>query len=236
MKIGLFSGGKDSLVACHLMQNELNGVLYCKTGIGIPENFEYVKQTCKKLNWKLNIVEPKETETYENFVKKFGFPHAGIHSVIMGYLKYHPMRKWAKTQAKKDNNIIFISGWRKAESKRRMRTIKKAKTIMEGMTFLSPIANWTNSQVWNYIKKNNLEISPVYKTMHLSGDCLCGAFSELGESELLATFHKELAEEIAKLEKKYHGRWGNQSSMTGAMKQSKISNFICADCIISGNH
>ena len=59
--VGLFSGGKDSLVACHLLaeMGELDEVLYCKTGIGLDENFDYVVDTCKKYNWKLNIEQPK---------------------------------------------------------------------------------------------------------------------------------------------------------------------------------
>ena len=97
--------------------------------------------------------------------------------------------------------------------------------------FFSPLFNWTTRQVWDYINDNDLEVCPVYKTMHMSGDCMCGSFSESGEAELLATFHPVLARRIKQLEEKYKGRWGNQSSITGALNQSKISSFVCADCI-----
>jgi hypothetical protein len=51
---------------------------------------------CDKYNCKLNVVSPKQGETYEDFVRKFGFSRSGIHSAIMSYLKWHPIRKWAR--------------------------------------------------------------------------------------------------------------------------------------------
>jgi len=227
--VGLFSGGKDSLVACHYLwkQGKLNDVLYCKTGIGLKENLDFVKGQCSKFKWNLNIVEPKQNETYEDFIRKFGFPHQGMHSAIMGYLKWHPIRKWNKEH----QGYVFVSGRRKRESKRRMRTVKGRYEETEGMIFFSPLMDWYDHDVWDYIKENGLEKCPVYDTMHMSGDCLCGAFSELGESELIATFHTSMAKRIAELELKYGGQWGNQSSITGAIKQDKIVNFICSDCM-----
>jgi hypothetical protein len=61
---------------------------------------------CDKYNWKLNIVSPKTGETYNDFVRKFGFPHRGIHSAIMGYVKWHPIRKWARANP----DVCFVSG------------------------------------------------------------------------------------------------------------------------------
>jgi len=226
--IGLFSGGKDSLVACHYLwtQCKLVEVLYCKTGIGLKENFDYVVSTCQKYDWILNIVEPKENETYEDFVRKFGFPHQGMHSAIMGYLKWHPLRKFAR-----DKDIIYVSGRRQKESKRRMGKVKSEYETTENIKFYAPLFDWTDKQVWQYIKDNNLERCPVYDTLHMSGDCLCGAFSELGESELIATFHPYMAKRIKALEQKYKEQWGNQSSITGALKQDKIDSFVCNECV-----
>lgn len=231
MKLGLFSGGKDSLVACHVMQDELDGVLYCKTGIGLDENFNYVKDITQKLGWKLNILEPRKDQTYEMFVKKFGFPGFGIHSAIMGFLKYMPMRRFHRAHEQELES--YISGVRRKESKRRMRTVKSKINIMERIKFEAVLFDWSTKDVWDYIKKHELELCPVYETMHMSGDCMCGSFSQSGEAELLATFHSYMAKRIEALEQKYGGRWGNQSSMTGALKQGKIDNYICQECLFN---
>jgi 3''-phosphoadenosine 5''-phosphosulfate sulfotransferase (PAPS reductase)/FAD synthetase and related enzymes len=231
--IGLFSGGKDSLTACHYLWNrdKLDEVLYCKTGIGLDENVDYVIKTCDKYNWKLNIVEPKENESYEDFIRKFGFPHQGMHSAIMGYLKWHPLRKFARGK-----DIIYVSGRRRKESKRRMGKVKGMYETTENIRFYAPLIDWSDKQVWDYIKEENLDLCPVYKTLHMSGDCLCGAFSELGESELISTFHPYMADRIRNLELKYKEQWGNNSSMIGALKQDKIVNYICGECsILNGN-
>jgi len=209
-------------------QGKLNEVLYCKTGIGLQENIDYVHDTCQLYGWKLNVVEPKQGETYEDFIRKFGFPHQGMHSAIMGYLKWHPLRKWARGK-----DIIYVSGRRRKESKRRMSIMKGKIETVEKMTFYAPLIDWNTCEVMDYIKENKLDICPVYQTLHMSGDCLCGAFSELGEAELISTFHQSISSKIRHLERKYCSKWGNQSSMIGALTQSKISEFICNDCILA---
>lgn len=227
----MFSGGKDSLVACHKAWKAglIKEVVYCRTGVGLNE--DYVKSTCKKFNWKLTIVEPAPHETFERFVERFNFPHEGMHSAVMGFLKWHPIRKWTREQKKEGRDIVFISGRRKKESARRMRMkSNKEKVTTEGMTFWSYIFNMTTSQVWEYINEFELERSPTYSTMHLSGDCLCGAFSSKGESDWLSVFHPEMAARFRDLEKKYGGKWGNQISLTDMQHQTKLDDLVCSEC------
>ena len=226
--VGLFSGGKDSLVACHTLwkQGLLNEILYCKTGIGLVENFEYVLKTCNKYGWKLNVETPEDRFSYENFVRRFGFPHAGIHSTVMGHLKWFSMRRFAKNKP-----CVFVSGVRRNESKRRLGKHKDYVFNPEpNITFMNPIFDWSTAQVWEYINDNSLEICPVYKTLHLSGDCLCGSFAESHESRLITMFHPELAEQIKSLERKYGGSWGNDVSVSGASQETKLESFICSEC------
>ena len=236
-----FSGGKDSVTALDIVHKlgKLYGVIYCDTGIGVQENKDFVINYCEKRKLELVIVKPKVGETYDDFVLKFGFPHEGKHNAIMGYLKSHPLRDYSY----KHNGIGIISGVRKFESKRRGRT---AKIFSKdgALLWISPIIEWKTNQVWDYVRKNNLPLSPIYKTLHLSGDCLCGAFSHFREAEMICQFYPELRNRIITLEKKlsckkyckkFHVcKWGNQSSMEGALNQSKI-NYACADCQIGNS-
>ena len=204
---------------------QVKEVVYCRTGVGLNE--EYVKKICNRFNWKLNIVEPKIDESYEDFVRRFGFPHSGIHNVVMGFLKWHPIRKWFYDQKKLGRKIIYISGRRKNESTRRMRMkTNKRDLIMDGMHFHSPIFDWSTGQVWVYLEEHKIERSPIYDTMHMSGDCMCGAFSQKGESAFLQMFHPKLAEWLEDLEKKYGGKWGNQISLTDMKKQQKMNKWL----------
>lgn len=228
--IGLFSGGKDSLVACHL--TNVDEILYCKTGIGLDENFSYVVDTCNKYGWKLNIEEPKFS--YEDIIKKMGFPGPQMHSAVMGYLKWHSIRRFERSR--RDEHIGFISGVRQKESKRRFRAHKQAIERPEGdkhLCFIKPLLYWSNAQLWDYFHKHSMTKCPVYDTLHLSGDCLCGCFAEPHESKLIAVFHPQMAEHIKNLEEKYGGRWGYGNggmSMRGALKQQTLDSLVCSEC------
>lgn len=236
--MGLFSGGKDSLVTCHYLWKLglLNEVLFCHTGVGVKENFQFVLETCNKFGWKLNVVYPKTGETFEDFVRKFGFPKQGAHNIVMGFLKWHPMRRWYREH--QSEGIALVSGRRKKESQRRakMKSMKDPISLEEMMLFVAPLYHLPDSVIWNYIATNKLARCPVYETMHISGDCLCGSFSESGEAELLTIFHPETAKSLHALEEKYGGMWGNGSSMRGAKKQSQLTeyqeNLVCAECFI----
>ncbi len=234
--IGMFSGGKDSLVACHKHWIDNNKpkdfkVVYCKTGVGLNE--DYVKGICEKFGWELIMVEPAPHETFDKFVERFSFPHQGMHSAVMGFLKWHPIRKWHNQQKKAGRNITFISGRRKKESARRKRMkSNKEMVVTEGMKFWSYIFNMETVEVWDYLKEHDLQRSPTYDTMHLSGDCLCGAFSSKGESDWLTVFHPDMAKKFRDLEAKYGGKWGNQISMTDMAKQTKLDDLICSECVV----
>ncbi|MDE1868303.1 MAG: phosphoadenosine phosphosulfate reductase family protein, partial [Thaumarchaeota archaeon] len=180
--VGLFSGGKDSITACHIAN--VKKVVTCKTGVGL--NYDFIKDTCQSLGWELVTLEPKIGESFEDFVRKFGFPHVGMHNAVFGYLKWHPIRTWYKQQ--KDKSIVLISGRRKKESARRKKMkSNKQYDETEGMKFYSPIYEWSGMQVYKYIEENKLPLSPIYRTMHMSGDCFCGAFDQGDESMLLYT-------------------------------------------------
>lgn len=232
--VGLFSGGKDSLVACHLLSKMgiLNEVLYCKTGIGLSDNLSYVIDTCKQYHWRLHIEEPEPRFSYESYIKRWGFPSAQNHSVVMGWLKWYSMRRFEKKH--RGEHIGFVSGVRQKESRRRFKTHKQAMDHPEKhLYFIKPLFDWTDLQVHEYIRDHKLHKCPVYQTLHLSGDCLCGCFAELHESKLIAIFHPEMAQRIKGLEEKYGGKWGSNNggmSMRGAMKQETLDSLVCYEC------
>ena len=231
--IGLFSGGKDSLVTCHKAWKDgiMNEVIYCRTGVGLNE--DYVKETCKKYGWELTIVEPAKHETFEIFVERFSFPHQGMHGAIMGFLKGHPLRKWNREQKKLGRKIIYLSGRRLSESARRKRMKSNTeKANFDGMDMWSYIFKMSTIEVWKYIGEHDLKRSPTYETMHLSGDCLCGSFSTKGESAFLKMFHPEMAKRFLELEKKFGGKWGNQISLSDMEHQTQLDDMICSECVV----
>jgi len=226
--VGLFSGGKDSLVAC--LVASVKEVIYCRTGVGLNE--EYVKRICEKFEWKLNIVEPKNRE-YEKFCMRYGFPRPTSHSWVMQRLKLNPIGKWYRQEKKKGRDITLVSGIRTAESKRRaMKFPTDGGVEAQGMKFFRPIRTWSNQKVEDYIKEHGLEISPIYATLGLGGDCLCGAFTKRQHGKLLLEHYPEFAKRIKELETTCRGHWGQFASVTACEKQGGIEDFICSECMV----
>ena len=109
------------------------------------------------------------------------------------------------------------------------------------MWFVSPLYFKSNDWVYRYFIENNIKRSPVYDTIHISGDCLCGCFAKKGELKLLEMFHPTVFAEINRLEKlvkdngsqdaKKHKTWGifNQSTLS---KQTQLQDYVCNDCML----
>lgn len=239
-----FSGGKDSAVVAHFTAKKFpelfKGNIFCDTGIAVKEAKEFVISYCKEMNWPLFIVKPKTT--YEEIVEEYGFPGPDVHTIIMRKLKYIPMRdliihNFINTHKQRP---AILSGVRKAESVRRGINARDEVYKDGKMIFISPVIYKSNSWMYAYYTEHKLKRSPVYETLHISGDCLCGCFSKPGEAKLLEIFHKATAQQIYELEKwmKLNGKvknttWGKQAGMTHAEEQDQIDKFLCNDCFLT---
>ena len=71
---GLFSGGHDSLCACHLAstQPRFDGCVHVNTGIGIEETREFVCATCRDHGWPL--IEFHPPVSYDQIVLRWELP------------------------------------------------------------------------------------------------------------------------------------------------------------------
>jgi 3'-phosphoadenosine 5'-phosphosulfate sulfotransferase (PAPS reductase)/FAD synthetase len=144
----------------------------------------------------------------------------------VNYLKGRAIRLFKRTHP----GAILASGVRLGESRRRMGTAKP-ESRLEGMRCVAPILGWTTARVWDYIHANGIEISPAWWNLHISGDCLCGAFARPEEIYLIETFYPEVAARLRGLERERVGkprcRWGNGE---GFGKQTRIEGLLCQGC------
>jgi len=235
-----FSGGKDSTVVADMVKknfpDQFRGVIYCNTGIGTKETLKFVKSYCKEKKWKLNIVVPKKS--FEAQVLDGGFPKAGMHNITMRYLKYAPLRRFILDRYDFDGEKpAVISGVRQAESSRR--SINASKEVYRDgrLYFVSPVIYLSDGEMYDYYLANKLKRSPVYDTLHISGDCLCGCFAKEGELELLKIFHKDLYQQLARLTalikdkpfKKGYKTWGNKKD-SKVIPKDEVERLACTEC------
>jgi 3'-phosphoadenosine 5'-phosphosulfate sulfotransferase (PAPS reductase)/FAD synthetase len=123
--------------------------------------------------------------------------------------------------------VVFVAGRRRGESRRRARI--PAYEQRGSVIWVSPIINWTAADVANYLTRHNLDRCDASAFLHMSGECLCGAFAGPGELEQITTWFPDMAEQIKALEREAAAaghrdpwcRWGHgRPSPTGALCSS----------------
>ena len=235
----LFSGGNDSTILLHLFKDLANFAIHIDTGIGIPQTYDYVKNACECFNITLKTYKSDEKDSYENIIKKNGFPGPVQHFLIYQRLKERALRKAVKeNNIPKKQRIVFLSGKRRDESFRRRAS--SAVTHNRSVVWISPIINWTKEDIILYRKIfPEIPRSPVSDMIHMSGECMCGSFAKLGEKEQLAFFFPEFVMYINKLENEVaknndipdeRKRWGWGSDKHLRRKPNKNIGDLCSTC------
>ena len=217
----LFSGGHDSLIATHLTmsffkshpQYKQPSIVHIDTGIGIAETQKYVKMICQTFEWHLKIYKATESvradgspdpQIYENLVKERGFPGPQMHYKMYQRLKERQIAIMVRQHKQSFHDKIFlISGIRKAESRRR-----KEKVLKEGAVFvdgarvwLKVIMDFSDEDSAQYMLMHDLPRNPVKDNLCMSGECLCGAFAQKNELEMIEFFYPKEGARIRQLEK-----------------------------------
>jgi 3'-phosphoadenosine 5'-phosphosulfate sulfotransferase (PAPS reductase)/FAD synthetase len=166
-RFALFSGGHE-LSAAHI-----------RTGTGIPQTTEYVQQTCAAQGWALKVYEPPVR--YEEIVLEYGFPGPGQHGLMYQRLKERCLRMLVREHKEVfSDRIMLVTGVRSEESVRRMRHVERIQR--EGaQVWAADIWNWSKLDCNRFIAAHALPRNPVVDMLHMSGECLCGAFARPGE-------------------------------------------------------
>lgn len=248
---GMFSGGRDSLTACHFASKlpGFSGCFHANTGIGIERTREYVRQTCREQSWPL--IELKSDDTYEWFVSNYGFPGPAMHGIIYTYLKERCVRELVRLhKANRLDHIMLVSGVRQQESKRRM-GYDDPVTKHGCQIWANPVFYWNKQRRDDFIKDIAIETNPVADALGMSGECLCGAFAGskggLPEDELkrIAIIDPSIPKEIDRLTEiaKAHGkpcRWGyppppeSESEIREALElEGQTFMPLCSSCVFT---
>ena len=238
----LISGGKDSIATAHVLanRNELEGCVFIDTGIAAPDVQPFVRELCDRQGWELEIARasngPLKSLTYDEIVLRYGFPGPAQHTMVMDYLKARAMRSFILTR---HPDAAFASGVRRLESKRRSLNAKRTGTI-RGAKVIAPIFDWPTDRVWAYLREKGMDVSPSYRTIHISGDCLCGAYAHPDEILLIRAFYPEVGERIECLEQAvakvkpkcvtWRYLWGCMLGATGARQQTTLETMLCQNC------
>lgn len=143
-----FSGGKDSIVAYDLVKK--SGVKYdChfnQTTIDPPEIYRFIRENYPEVIWE----KPKRSMFAA--IRARQVPPTRIRRYCCAELKeLHGTGR------------VLITGVRRAESSsRKDRPIYGTSVHNSKTVYCNPIVDWTEQEVWDYIKENNLKYPSLY--------------------------------------------------------------------------
>lgn len=207
----LFSGGDDSTAVLHLFRRIATHAVHVNTGTGIPETGEYVRDLTRR--WGIPLVEVAPDDTYEDLVMgrvttragervwPGGFPGPSAHGLMYQRLKERALDK-ARHRLGVANSrstaAVWIAGRRRQESDRRedIPLHESDGTVI----WASPVAMWTKLDLATYRRMHDVPRNPVSEHLHMSGECLCGAFAHAGELDEIGFFYPEVAARIRGLQ------------------------------------
>ena len=137
-----FSGGKDSVVVKRLL--DMAGVPYTarfsRTSVDPPELLDFIRREHQDV-----IVEEPRISMFQLIIKK-GFPPTRV-------CRYCCQEFKERNVCGKGDGLLTVTGVRKAESPRRESRAKYETCQADrGVNFYHPIVNWSDEQVWDFIR------------------------------------------------------------------------------------
>lgn len=241
-RVGLFSGGNDSTTMMHVLHGRglVTHAAHANTGIGIERTRQFVRDTCAE--WGIELIEksPDEKDSYRSIVIDQGFPGPGHHYKMYQRLKERALRKvTAELKTHRLDRVMYLAGRRRTESARRANVPEMQR---EGsVVWVSPIVLWTALDMNTYRDMaGDVPRNEVSDLIHMSGECLCGAFAAKNELAEIAMWFPEVAEEIHELEAEVRAaghqeticRWGwgaDNPNFLSSVKAAK-SGPMCSSC------
>jgi 3'-phosphoadenosine 5'-phosphosulfate sulfotransferase (PAPS reductase)/FAD synthetase len=172
-----------------------------------------------------------------------GFPGPGHHYKAYSRLKERRIEevlREAKAGKPRTSSVLFLSGIRQAESRRRSK--RQPLTERGSAKFCNPLIDWTAGQVADYRSRNDLPQSDVVALLHRSGECNCGAFARAEEERtMMRTFWPGWwAEAIEALEAEAEAlgirwcRWGgfdvDGNRANGSSPRGEAAVGLCSSC------
>jgi len=191
------SWGKDSVVMLHLVRKFCKNtfVLFANTQCEYPETYKYRDYMLKHEFADCNYIETKPIKTFWQCVEEYGFPEN------RGKGKFHTPKCCVFLKEKplilKEKELgidVSFMGIQASESRNRkflfMRMgelyFNKTKKIFHCL----PLAIWTDSDVFEYAKRNKLKMSGIYKKMSRNGCMFCTGYK--GWQNVMGKYNPQL--------------------------------------------
>ncbi len=195
-----FSGGKDSTALILWAKDELPEfeTVFCDTGWEHPITYEYIESINQTLlDGKLVTLKSDKYDGMRDLVAKKGRVPSTRARFCTEELKVVPMREYVVAQ---DDEVTVYQGIRASESPSRSQMKQTEWSDYYDCTVTRPLFQWTEHQVFEYLKEHNVEPNPLYKSG--AGRVGCFPCVLVNHRELYAYMqtHPEVKERVKELE------------------------------------
>ena len=230
----LLSGGNDSMVLLDACSSDADSIVHINTGIGVPATNEFVRWVVGVMGREL--IEMHPPIPYRDLVlgRWKGFPGPGGHRFPYTMLKERCVEQLLRDhRSRRGDRFILLTGARAGESRRRMGTAEPVRRV-GGQVWVNPLLRWSNDLMAEYRATRGLPVNEVTKHLHMSGECLCGAFAKPGELEEIRFFYPDVAAQIEGLEAEVRAagirrcRWG----IEGPRLNDPAPGPMCSSCTL----
>ena len=141
-------------------------VMFLDTGYHFAETYEYRDRMAAE--WKMNLVNLLPRQTVAEQESEFGILYQSAPDRCCGFRKVEPLFEAVAKYA------VWFTGLRREQSPTRanLQPIDRFK-LPAGKELLkvSPLAMWTNREVWAYMKDNGIPMLPLYDRGYTSIGC-----------------------------------------------------------------
>src|ERR1700686_1052211 len=141
-------------------------VLFLETGYHFPETYAYRDQMTERLH--LNLVNLAPRQTVDAQESQFGILYQSAPDRCCGMRKVEPLFRGL------DDYGVWFTALRREQSPTRanLQNVDHFK-LPTGQQILkvSPLAAWTNADVWGYLKRRGIPVLPLYDNGYSSIGC-----------------------------------------------------------------
>lgn len=242
----MVSGGNDSTVGAHLFRDWATHMLHADTGTGVAETQQFVRDTAAA--WGLPLIVRRSATSYRDLVLgrvpgyPGGFPGRGAHPIMFTRLKeraWDDMRRLDLPAHRRQELRLFVAFRRREESRRRQTAGRVPLYEPDGtVLWVAPLANWTKLDLNTYRLRHAVPVNVVSDHLHMSGECLCGAYGTRDELGPLGDWYPQAREQLERLEHDVAREgitgptalWGH--GLRGAELAAARREWLCGSCAV----
>lgn len=162
-------GAEDQVITDMIMKIDNSSRIFTlDTGRLFPETYDLIDATNKKYDIKIDTYFP-ESEKVENMVKEKGinlfYDSVDNRKMCCGIRKVEPLQRAFKGMD------AWICGLRKDQTVSRFFAQLVEWDKVNSLVKINPLINWTEKDVWNYLREHDVPFNPLHERGYASIGC-----------------------------------------------------------------